>query len=117
MGQTQKSEQTLAKSFAALSVKKFDLEFAVDPLFKKTSADFDEGGATGLLMNHLGVDRTGRVVFDAGDVEIEDETTGEMDEQDEAIADEDDAELDLEPLQGELVGALDSAPSFLPAED
>lgn len=63
-------------------------------------------------MNHLGVDRTGRVVFDAGDVEIEDETTGEMDEQDEAIADEDDAELDLEPLQGEFIGALDNAPFF-----
>lgn len=85
-------------------MKKFDLEFAVDPLFKKTSADFDEGGATGLLMNHLGVDRTGRVVFDAGDVEIEDEEAGEVDEQDEMVEGEDDAELDLEPLQGRAQG-------------
>ncbi len=30
-----------------LNVKKFDLTFAVDPLFHKTSAQFDEGGAKG----------------------------------------------------------------------
>jgi condensin complex subunit 2 len=70
------------RSEAALQIKKFDLEATVDPLFKKTSADFDEGGAMGLLMNHLGVDGQGRVVFDAGDagldqdnedIEVEDE--------------------------------------------
>ncbi|KAJ2795270.1 hypothetical protein H4R20_005938, partial [Coemansia guatemalensis] len=33
----------------------------------KTSADFDEGGARGLLLNHLGVDAEGRIVFDASD--------------------------------------------------
>ncbi|KAJ2162374.1 hypothetical protein GGF46_000738 [Coemansia sp. RSA 552] len=58
---------TLAKDFASISVKKLDLEFSVDPLFKKTSADFDEGGARGLLLNHLGVDADGRIVFDASD--------------------------------------------------
>lgn len=68
----------MAKSFAALQIKKFDLEFTVDPLFKKTSADFDEGGAMGLLMNHLGVDSHGRVVFDAGDAVPEDEDEGEL---------------------------------------
>ena len=31
----------------------FDLEFEVDPLFKKTSAAFDEGGVEGLLLNQL----------------------------------------------------------------
>jgi hypothetical protein len=31
----------------ALNVKKFDLAFTVDPLFHKTSAQFDEGGARG----------------------------------------------------------------------
>lgn len=61
-------EATLGKSFSQIAVKKYDLEFSVDPLFKKTSADFDEGGAGGLLMNHLGVDSLARVVFDAGDV-------------------------------------------------
>ncbi|KAK0748188.1 condensin complex subunit 2/barren [Apiosordaria backusii] len=61
------SEATLAPSFASLQLKKFELEFAVDPLFKKASADFDEGGAKGLLLNHLMIDSQGRIVFDSSD--------------------------------------------------
>ncbi|KAI0013356.1 barren [Xylariaceae sp. FL0662B] len=61
------SEATLAPSFASLQLKKFELEFAVDPLFKKASADFDEGGAKGLLLNHLMIDGQGRIVFDSSD--------------------------------------------------
>ena len=91
--QTTRSEATLAKSFAALQVKKFDLEFTVDPLFKKTSADFDEGGAMGLLMNHLGVDGKGRVVFDAGDAGIDDE-------EDEVLPAEDAEDVELSKLRG-----------------
>jgi condensin complex subunit 2 len=64
---TARIEATLAKTPAQLHTKKLDLEFAVDPLFKKTSEDFDEGGAQGLLMNHLAVDNNLRVVFDASD--------------------------------------------------
>ncbi|KAI0629177.1 barren [Trametes polyzona] len=64
-------ESTLAKSAAQLRSKKLDLEFSVDPLFRKTCADFDEGGAQGLLMNHLCLtvtpDGSLRVVFDASD--------------------------------------------------
>ncbi|KAJ1666386.1 hypothetical protein EV178_002342 [Coemansia sp. RSA 1646] len=60
-----RSAATLAKDFSSISVKKLDLEFSVDPLFKKTSADFDEGGARGLLLNHLSFDSDGRIVFDA----------------------------------------------------
>lgn len=60
-------ESTLVKDFKQIALKSFDLEFSVDPLFKKTSADFDEGGAGGLLMNHLGLDSQMRIVFDAGD--------------------------------------------------
>ncbi|EJD48065.1 barren [Auricularia subglabra TFB-10046 SS5] len=62
-------EATLAKSAAQLRAKKQDLDsdFTVDPLFKKTRADFDEGGAGGLLLNHLGVDGNIRVIFDSGD--------------------------------------------------
>lgn len=63
--------QTIVKDVSQLRSKKLDLEFSVDPLFKKTSADFDEGGAGGLLMNHLslgfGTDSALRVVFDASD--------------------------------------------------
>lgn len=62
---------TLAKDPSQLQNKKLDLEFSVDPLFRKTCADFDEGGAHGLLMNHLslGVGKDGglTVVFDASD--------------------------------------------------
>ena len=58
---------TLAPSFTSLQLKKFELEFSVDPLFKKASADFDEGGAKGLLLNHLAIDSTGRIVFDSSD--------------------------------------------------
>ncbi|GAP83434.1 putative condensin complex component cnd2 [Rosellinia necatrix] len=61
------SEATLAPSFASLQLKKFEMEFAVDPLFKKASADFDEGGAKGLLLNHLMIDAQGRIVFDSSD--------------------------------------------------
>ncbi|KAI9795895.1 MAG: hypothetical protein M1833_006622 [Piccolia ochrophora] len=61
------SEATLAPSFAPLQLKKFELEFSVDPLFKKASADFDEGGAKGLLLNHLAIDSHGKIVFDSSD--------------------------------------------------
>lgn len=50
-----------------MQLKKFELEFSVDPLFKKASADFDEGGAKGLLLNHLAIDSQGRIVFDSSD--------------------------------------------------
>lgn len=50
-----------------MQLKKFELEFSVDPLFKKASADFDEGGAKGLLLNHLSIDASGRIVFDSSD--------------------------------------------------
>ncbi|WWC59441.1 uncharacterized protein I303_101997 [Kwoniella dejecticola CBS 10117] len=89
---TSRSEATLAKSFAQLQVKKFDLEFTVDPLFKKTCADFDEGGAMGLLMNHLGVDGKGRVVFDAGDA-------GADEDEEEEERDDDEEMVDLEKLR------------------
>lgn len=39
---------TLEPNVENLNVKKFDLTFAVDPLFHKTSAQFDEGGAKGM---------------------------------------------------------------------
>ncbi|KAA8526530.1 hypothetical protein F0562_008267 [Nyssa sinensis] len=56
---------TLESSFEALNVKKFDVAFAVDPLYHQTSAQFDEGGAKGLLLNNLGVYGGCRVLFDS----------------------------------------------------
>ncbi|XP_073110424.1 condensin complex subunit 2 isoform X3 [Elaeis guineensis] len=46
---------TLESSYDALNIKKFDVAFIVDPLYHQTSAQFDEGGAKGLLLNNLGV--------------------------------------------------------------
>ncbi|OQE03301.1 hypothetical protein PENSOL_c001G10883 [Penicillium solitum] len=69
---TRSHEATLAPSFSSLQLKKFELEFAVDPLFKKASADFDEGGAKGLLLNHLAIDSHGRIVFDSSDDAVDD---------------------------------------------
>lgn len=53
----------------------------MDPLFKKTSADFDEGGAMGLLMNHLSVDNKLREVFDAGDAVADEQDLDEEEEE------------------------------------
>lgn len=46
----------------------FSVAFAVDPLYHQTSAQFDEGGARGLLMNNLGVYGRCRVLFDSWEV-------------------------------------------------
>ncbi|KAG0328745.1 hypothetical protein BGZ99_004605 [Dissophora globulifera] len=78
-----RSGNTLAKDFSALSLEKFNLEFAVDPLFKKTSADFDEGGARGLLLNHLNVNSEGKIIFDAGDARDEGDDDDEEEEEEE----------------------------------
>lgn len=113
---TRTKEPTLAKSFAHLAVKKLDLEFTVDPLFKKTSADFDEGGAGGLLMNHLGVDSNARVVFDAGDVagigedEIVEPLVGEEQAMDNDEEEENPAfadQVDLYKLRNKLFSQFD----------
>ena len=61
-------DATLESNLDALNVKKFDLAFAVDPLFHKTSAQFDEGGAGGLLLNTLSVYHGCEIVFDSMDV-------------------------------------------------
>ncbi|PTB65367.1 barren [Trichoderma citrinoviride] len=93
------SEATLAPSFASLQLKKFELEFAVDPLFKKASADFDEGGAKGLLLNHLMIDSQGRIVFDssddAGDADDK-KREGQLDEDGNEEDDEENVQSQLE---------------------
>jgi len=112
-----KAEATLAKNPNQLRNKKLDLEFSVDPLFKKTCADFDEGGAQGLLMNHLslgvGSDGGMRVVFDASD------STGKIVDEEEAEEPEDDVDLSYlrsEYFNGHLESLLKSTTieEFLP---
>lgn len=69
-----RSDATLATSFEQIQVKNLDLELSVDPLFRKMCADFNEGGAKGLLLNSLAIDNSGRVVFD-GQVDQQAEET------------------------------------------
>ncbi|KOS18812.1 Condensin complex subunit 2 [Escovopsis weberi] len=93
------SEATLAPSFSSLQLKKMELEFAVDPLFKKASADFDEGGAKGLLLNHLMIDARGRIVFDSSDDSVDADTTRKQkhaDEDADGANDDDDEEEEEE---------------------
>ncbi|KAK5149812.1 hypothetical protein LTS14_010633 [Recurvomyces mirabilis] len=86
------AEATLVNHFDQLRLKKMELEFSVDPLFKKAAADFDEGGPKGLLMNHLAIDSTGRIVFDSSDDVQETEEESRRDsmepEGEEAMAEE-----------------------------
>eukprot|EP00698_Gefionella_okellyi_P001031 TRINITY_DN1089_c0_g1_i1.p1 TRINITY_DN1089_c0_g1~~TRINITY_DN1089_c0_g1_i1.p1 ORF type:complete len:708 (+),score=218.78 TRINITY_DN1089_c0_g1_i1:108-2231(+) len=58
---------TLESNPKNLNIRKFDLEFDVDPLFRKMAATMDEGGARGLLLNQLCVQAGGHLVFDSAD--------------------------------------------------
>src|ERR1700760_4843148 len=86
-----------------------DLEFAIDPLFKKASADFDEGGAKGLLLNHLSIDGSGRIVFDSSD-DIQEEVEGHMDPEDSELKHKDEHQpivnIDLESLGAKFLPNL-----------
>eukprot|EP00056_Hartaetosiga_gracilis_P010760 m.160293 g.160293 ORF g.160293 m.160293 type:complete len:759 (+) comp13383_c3_seq3:81-2357(+) len=68
---------TLESNPDSLIVKKLDLEFDVDPLFKQMSAAFDEGGARGLLLNHLSTDKAGTLIFDSQEKDLGTEDTAE----------------------------------------
>ncbi|KAF9971713.1 hypothetical protein BGZ73_005242 [Actinomortierella ambigua] len=92
-------DNTLAKDFESLSLEKFNLEFAVDPLFKKTSADFDEGGARGLLLNHLSVDPEGKIIFDAGDARDDGDEGDESDEDEEEEQQEEEQDPEQPPSE------------------
>lgn len=81
-------------------MKKFDLDFSVDPLFKKTSADFDEGGARGLLLNHLGIDGNCKIIFDASDATIEtEESDNKQDETEEQDENKEEQEEKDDPME------------------
>jgi condensin complex subunit 2 len=83
---------TLA-TFESLKIKKLSLELVIDPLFKKTLAEFDEGGAKSLLLNTLNMDKQARVVFDASTTNANDDESssrfgkdlGEIEEEDEDV--------------------------------
>lgn len=80
-------------------MKKLDIEFTVDPLFRKTSADFDEGGARGLLLNHLSISSNGQIIFDAGDMSVD--ALKEIDQIVEPCS------IDYDKLKGDLISLND----------
>eukprot|EP01105_Mastigella_eilhardi_P008779 TRINITY_DN2111_c0_g1_i1.p1 TRINITY_DN2111_c0_g1~~TRINITY_DN2111_c0_g1_i1.p1 ORF type:complete len:698 (+),score=179.95 TRINITY_DN2111_c0_g1_i1:3-2096(+) len=58
---------TIETNTENLNAKKIDMVFEVDPLFHKTSAAFNLGGARGLLLNHLTDADAGADALYAGD--------------------------------------------------
>lgn len=60
--------ETIEKNSENLILKNFDLEFGIDPLFKKTSAEFDESGTKGSLLKNLQCSPIDNlVIFDSSD--------------------------------------------------
>lgn len=112
------AEATLVESFEKLQLKKMELEFSVDPLFKKASADFDEGGAKGLLLNHLSIDNTGRIVFDSSDdAQADDSDESRRDsmlEGEEAKKDQTEEPAPVEPEQPVHIDISGLASRFFP---
>jgi len=85
-------------------------------LFKKASADFDEGGAKGLLLNHLAIDAQGRIVFDssddAGDATAEGDRTrrksdGNPEEEEEGNEQPEEVELQINKEDDEEAAEID----------
>lgn len=59
---------TLESNLGNITSQKLETDLAVDPLFQKMSAAFDEGGAKGMLLNNLPVGPRGQVIFDSGEL-------------------------------------------------
>ena len=58
---------TIESNLANINLKQLTVAFEVDPLFRKTSAAFDEAGAKGLLLNNLHVFGGCNLIFDSSD--------------------------------------------------
>jgi condensin complex subunit 2 len=93
-------------TFEQIKIKKLSQELSIDPLFKKTLAEFDEGGAKSLLLNTLHIDDRSRVVFDASTTNPNDaqdeEVKDEIKDEDVEMTDMDDMVIDLSSLQNFL---------------
>ena len=65
---TTRTVETIEKNVDNLILKNFELEFSIDPLFKKTSAEFDETGSKGSLLKTLEISPIDNlVIFDSSD--------------------------------------------------
>lgn len=102
---------TLESNEENLTLKDLEYQITTDPLFQKTSASFDEGGARGMLLNNLNVQNGCQIVFDSSDAI--DEGSAE-----DSACPVDDDELELGDLGGELndllssIGGAELTPGF-----
>ena len=96
---------TLESNPDNLNLKDLEYQISTDPLFQKTSASFDEGGAKGMLLNHLNVQNGCQVVFDSSDAV--DAMAGTEKANDDEEEDDDDA-IDLGEMAGDLKNVLQS---------
>lgn len=101
---------TLESNSDNLNLKDLEYQITTDPLFQKTSASFDEGGAKGMLLNNLSVQNGCQIVFDSSDA-IDDGSVNR-----EGFPDDD--ELELGGLASELndllssIGGAELTPGF-----
>jgi condensin complex subunit 2 len=81
--------ETIEKNPENLILKNFDLEFSIDPLFKKTSAEFDESGTKGALLKNLECSPVDNlIIFDSSDqisIDFTDKINSSNFEEDEKI--------------------------------
>mmetsp|Transcript_21962 Transcript_21962/g.43630 ORF Transcript_21962/g.43630 Transcript_21962/m.43630 type:complete len:856 (+) Transcript_21962:27-2594(+) len=70
---------TLETNLSNINVKSHELQAKTDPLFQKTSASFDQGGARGLLLNNLNVYSGCSIAFDSEIVPDGNDDLGDID--------------------------------------
>ena len=64
-----KKSATVEKNLNNIDIAKFDLEFDVDPLFKKTSTQFDSGGGGSQFLCNLFIrDESCQLLLDSEDI-------------------------------------------------
>eukprot|EP01116_Phalansterium_solitarium_P021721 TRINITY_DN6884_c0_g2_i9.p1 TRINITY_DN6884_c0_g2~~TRINITY_DN6884_c0_g2_i9.p1 ORF type:complete len:775 (+),score=240.75 TRINITY_DN6884_c0_g2_i9:22-2325(+) len=100
---------TIESNIDKITTQDFDLMFDIDPLFKKTSASFVEGGARGLLLNHLSVYNNCEIIFDSAD--LVDSATEEASVEQERLCDVSDLQAKLLSIVDDL-GPLEICPTF-----
>jgi condensin complex subunit 2 len=112
-----KGESTLESNSAVLLQPASEAVY-FDPLFQKMSAAFDEGGAKGMLLNNLCVNRLCEIVFDSSEPALEQISSQTQEDHSadkgESSASENTLEL---PDDGSVTVASYDVSSILPARD
>lgn len=91
-----------------IKVKELELEFTVDPLFKKTCADFDEGGSGGILMSHLSIDSSMTIIFDASGKPFSQNSNDDAPPMQDAVEDDLQPLIDVSKLKSTFLDSIDS---------